>query len=191
MKNLWTFHHVRLKGFGEKFPSEWMLAIDTMESLDEVRKRFDQKIIGEAWKDYIHTTSRKVQRDHFKNSTTFAVVKRAEACGESFLGAACSIHSEMFFHQMRLISEGNTVYIRKCGSYVFDNGTRYEILESKESDVLRFPDSEKTVRFMQWPGGRHWYAKYGEEDVKVDGELKWDTKEQAERAAKKWIEKRK
>lgn len=37
-------------------------------------------------------------------------------------------------------------------------------------------------------GRNHWYAKTGKEDIKgPDGKMKWDTKEEAEKAAEWYI----
>jgi hypothetical protein len=97
------------------------------------------------------------------------------------------MHGEMWNNQSRLIYEGNTVYIRACGSYTFDDGSHYDVLETKTEESIRFPDDKQLIRYMQWPGGKHWYAKCGEEDIRIDGELKWATKELAMLAADKWM----
>ena len=63
-----------------------------------------------------------------------------------------------------------------------------------ERDVLTFPDEDKPtmddVRFIVWAGGEHFYAKIGKLDV-VDeqGNQKWNTKREAEAAARWYIEK--
>lgn len=59
---------------------------------------------------------------------------------------------------------------------------------------MEYPDFKKPslddVRFIQWDGGKHWYAKVNKEDI-VDefGRQKWNTKDEAEKAAKWYIEK--
>lgn len=50
----------------------------------------------------------------------------------------------------------------------------------------------KDVRYMQWNihgnKGTHWYAKIGNLDIKdKDGNMKWDTKPEAENAARWYI----
>ena len=56
---------------------------------------------------------------------------------------------------------------------------------AKESDRLVFPGS--TIKILQWPKGIHWYAKIGHVDIVVDGEQKWNTREQAEKAAQEYL----
>lgn len=71
----------------------------------------------------------------------------------------------------------------------------HEIVDEIEKDTLEYPIEEQyhfeDVRYMKWdmPGlaikGVHWYAKIGNEDVRdKDGNMKWNTKEEAEEAAR-------
>lgn len=66
------------------------------------------------------------------------------------------------------------------------------IVEEIETETLVFPSMKKPsideVKFIMWDGGKHWYAKIGKLDVVVNGEQKWNTKEEAIEAAKQYIE---
>ena len=66
------------------------------------------------------------------------------------------------------------------------------IIDEIEVETLIFPDIERPtideVRFIVWDGGKHWYAKIGKLDVVVDNVQKWNTKQEAIDAAKKFIE---
>ena len=66
------------------------------------------------------------------------------------------------------------------------------IVEEKDMETLTFPDESEynidDVRFLQWPGGTHWYAKIGKLDICDDmGDYKWDCKGDAIEAAKWWV----
>ena len=66
------------------------------------------------------------------------------------------------------------------------------IVEEKDMETLTFPDEAEynidDVRFLQWPGGTHWYAKIGKLDICDDmGRYKWNCKGDAIEAAKWWI----
>lgn len=84
-----------------------------------------------------------------------------------------------------------------------------EIVDEVVKDSLEFPIEEQyrleEVRYMQWGkmdylalglpescknyGGNHWYAKIGKLDIKdKDGNMKWNTKSEAEAAAKWFID---
>ena len=87
------------------------------------------------------------------------------------------------------LAEGMTVY-------VIDDRF-FEIAETVDTDTFAYPTKKNwtvdDVRYMQWNmlgnTGEHWYAKIGKRDI-VDehGNMKWDTKSEAEKAAKWFIE---
>ena len=98
--------------------------------------------------------------------------------------------------RLKDIDKGEAVYledgVRQFG--YSSNNPHFEIIERYYSDKLEYPDFKKPtlndVRFIQWDGGEHWYAKINKEDI-VDeiGRQKWNTKGEAEKAAKWYIEK--
>lgn len=65
------------------------------------------------------------------------------------------------------------------------------ICDEVYKETMIFPDIDRPsiedVNFMVWDGGKHWYAKIGKLDVVVNGEQKWNTKEEAINAAKIYI----
>lgn len=85
---------------------------------------------------------------------------------------------------------------------LFSNGMQWlnmscvdEVLEEVEKDELIFPVeySIENVRYMQWGlphnKGKHWYAKIENMDIRDEvGNMKWDSKKEAEEAAKWFIE---
>lgn len=98
--------------------------------------------------------------------------------------------------RLKTIDKGEAVYledgVRQFG-YTSKN-PHFEIVETYYSDKLEYPDFKKPslddVRFIQWDGGKHWYAKVNKEDITDEfGRQKWDTKSEAENAAKWYIEK--
>jgi hypothetical protein len=98
--------------------------------------------------------------------------------------------------RLKDIDKGEAVYledgVRQFG--YSSNNPHFEIIERYYSNKLEYPDFKKPtlndVRFIQWDGGEHWYAKINKEDI-VDeiGRQKWNTKGEAEKAAKWYIEK--
>ena len=47
--------------------------------------------------------------------------------------------------------------------------------------------TKNDIRLIQWKDGSHWYAKIGREDVVMYGKQKWDTKEEANKMAEKYL----
>lgn len=69
-------------------------------------------------------------------------------------------------------------------------GGACEATEDASTALLRAwptdaPPPPEGVRFSQWPGGKHWYARMADgTDVEVAGKSKWDTLEEAHVAAR-------
>lgn len=70
----------------------------------------------------------------------------------------------------------------------------HNVIKTVKSDF--FPDEIKKfdiqdVRFSQWRGGTHWYARLPDgTDIEVDGDLKWNSRKEAVAAAKKFLRNR-
>lgn len=138
--------------------------------------------------------------------------KAVDACQKvwccSWLEAAVRLENETLNNRVNNFRKGHEMY--------FDNGVIEtmmvngdEIVDEVVKDSLEFPIEEQyrieDVRYMQWGkmdylalglpescknyGGNHWYAKIGKLDIKdKDGNMKWNTKAEAESAAKWFIE---
>ena len=98
--------------------------------------------------------------------------------------------------RLKDIDKGEAVYledgVRQFG-YTSKN-PYFEIVETYYSDKLEYPDFKNPtlddVRFIQWNGGEHWYAKVNKEDITDEiGRQKWNTKGEAKKAAKWYIAK--
>lgn len=118
--------------------------------------------------------------------------------GGTWIKAATKLENETLNNRLRDFRNGKESY--------FDNGvveTRMcegdEIVKECVKDELVFPvDAQcrlEDVRYMRWDmpdlpvKGKHWYAKLGKMDVvDKDGNMKWDTKEEAEKAAQWFVE---
>lgn len=93
------------------------------------------------------------------------------------------------------VANGIPAYLENgpCQFGYCDGNKYYEIAERVQCEELKYPDEVgltiDDVRYIQWPGGCHWYAKVGSADI-VDaaGNQKWNEKSEAEEAAKWYIE---
>ena len=118
--------------------------------------------------------------------------------GGTWVEAATRLENETLNNRLLDFRNGKESY--------FDNGvveTRMcdgdEIVEECIKDELVYPEEAhcrlEDVRYMRWDmpdlkiKGTHWYAKLGRFDVKdKDGNMKWDTKEEAEKAAEWFVD---
>jgi hypothetical protein len=96
--------------------------------------------------------------------------------------------------RLKEIEKGKTIYLENGVREFGFSPMHYEIIEEYYSNELVYPDflipTLDDVKYVQWTGGYHWYAKVNKEDV-VDeiGNQKWNTKKEAEEAAKWYIAK--
>lgn len=119
--------------------------------------------------------------------------------GGTWLEASIRLENEVINNRLRNFRNGKEMYL--------DNGvieTRIidtdEIIDEKWEDTLLYPLETQVrienVRYMQWNmpdlhiKGTHWYAKIGNLDIKDEkGNMKWDTKAEAEAAAEMFVRK--
>lgn len=117
--------------------------------------------------------------------------------GGMWIESSIKLENELYQQRVNSFRSGKDMYL--------DNGvveTRLvdgdEIVDEKFEEKLVYPEEThvriEDVRYMQWNmpdlniKGTHWYAKIGKRDVvDKDGNMKWDTKEEAENAAKWFI----
>ena len=179
----WNFCNIRLKGFGPTFPSEWCLRITTEDELEEYIRKTNGSRIHRAMKN-----GGEVLRGvaHFNNGLAMVAEARARNMESSFVLGLVNVLDQVFEQQMRLLAQGNILYMKASGGYSFDDeeGSRYELLQIKEDKEIAFPFTE--VRYISWPGGKHVYAKAGDVDIEWEGKQKWDTQQEAEKAVKDW-----
>lgn len=96
--------------------------------------------------------------------------------------------------RLKEVEKGKNIYLENGVREFGFSPMHYEIIEEYYSDELVYPDflipTLDDVKYIQWTGGYHWYAKVNREDV-VDelGNQKWNTKKEAEEAAKWYIAK--
>jgi hypothetical protein len=137
-------------------------------------KEFDHNT-GLGWQGRSHC--------HGRMSTMFALLH--EMGGRNLVQIAYECSESVFLHQAKTIRRYGRIYCQDIGSYTLPS-PNHHVVDTRLSERIVFPQATE-ARYLQWPGGRHWYAKVGDTDVEVDGEAKWSTKEAAERAVAKFL----
>jgi len=68
-------------------------------------------------------------------------------------------------------------------------GHPIELVKRGYIDGLGWPkDRKPKVNLFKWPDGNHWYASVDGETVTENGSDKWNSAQEAEDAAKRWID---
>ncbi len=177
----WTFCKIRLKKF-PNMATEWCLQITSEIDLLAYMAATNNSRIHNAVVDFGKV---KDNIAHSTNALAHTATLRGEIHGQSFAEALAGLLDEVYVNRIRLLNDGNVLYIKASGGYSFDKDDNlYDVLEEMKKDELHFPEFD--VRYIQWPNGTHFYAKIGDVDIEWEGKQKWDTKEDAEKAFKAW-----
>lgn len=95
------------------------------------------------------------------------------------------------------IRKGQEIYLAEGMKVLILDDRFFEVAETVTKDTIVYPSKKKwgleDVRYMQWNmlgnKGTHWYAKIGNRDITDNnGNMKWDTKSEAEEAASWFLE---
>lgn len=174
----------------------WYFKPETKEDVDEHWNKYVACEINDGVKEYV---------DHLKAHAEGAYIGHYTTQWGSLIDTLTAVteqpnivrimreETELYYNRMRDINEGREIYLSE-GLTVFMLTEGYtEVIEHYYSDTLSFPTEKYTiddVRYIQWDGGRHWYAKIGKLDIVDDnGNQKWNTKAEAEQAVKQYFEK--
>lgn len=107
---------------------------------------------------------------------------------------ATILENEVLSNRIKDFQNGLEFYLANGVVQFCPRWDMFEIVDEIDCEELIYPRESQyhleEVRYLKWnvPGvteGQHWYAKIGNMDVKdKEGNMKWDTKEEAENAAK-------
>ena len=179
-----------------KFNDTWYLKPESVQDIIDHFNKICGREIKQGFNDFadnvqfikdkdgnvIDTTS----RNHTTSIWRYAVETSMKAKGNSWLNSANELENRTFQDRLKLFQAGRPIYFTDgLPYYVGNEHPKYD--EEKWSEELKYPykfDFDQ-VRYIQWPNGRHWYAKIGNIDI-VDkwGNQKWNDKYHAMRIAK-------
>lgn len=166
------------------------------ESKEQVSEHF-QKIFGQEIKAGIH--DKVAGYKHASSAWRQAVdaitmfnLKGLE--NNHWIINATLLENEVLSSRIRDFEMGRELYLADGVVSFCPRWDMFEKVDEVETNELVYPREAQfhfeEVRYLKWdvPGvtkGQHWYAKIGNMDVKdKDGNMKWDTREEAEAAAK-------
>lgn len=184
------YHFVLIRDKRSTSSGTWYL---TGDSLDVIMEHF-KKYVGTEMKEGIKQMfARKTGTvGHYTNH--FAGLIDMVSCikEESCLQTAIELENELLRNRIKFFKKGIIQYFN-TSLQTFLLSDSCEIVDEVYKDTLVFPHEEKPsindIRFLQWSDGIHYYAKIGKIDIiDKNGNQKWDTKAEAEEAAKWYIE---
>jgi hypothetical protein len=100
--------------------------------------------------------------------------------------------NEQVYQGMSRCVQAAGLFIQGSGGY-FARHNGIKILRSRYVDGWYFPTTEvKNIKVCApWPGGKHFMATVGNTTVSHEGRSKWNTRQAAFKAAKRWLAERK
>ena len=202
------YEFVRFKNLATGEEShKWWFAAKTARQVMEHAEKFFKPTMQEGYNSAAHDAVEAIFKyggimNHATNEVASSIETITEIKGYkrssplALFNTANELLLTAIKGRLKDIDKGEAVYledgVRQFG-YSSKN-QHFEIVERYYSDKLEYPDFKKPtlddVRFIQWDGGEHWYAKINKEDITDEiGRQKWNTKGEAEKAAKWYIEK--
>jgi len=180
-----TFVKLTATTRGMELDYGWVLKVSSL--LELMNYHMCQSHAAEAFLDYSAVVSKK--QKHFANDRAQTAQIFAELKGTAVIKELCNMGAKSFEAQCKGLEAKGVIYIQHTGGWMtWDEENVWEE-EEWSRDHLIFPDSDE-IRVLQWPGGEHWYAKIGAVDVVIDGEQKWNTFNEADTAAKRFVDER-
>lgn len=181
-----------------KFNKTWYLKPESVQDIIDHFNKICGREFKEGFEDYINNVV--VKKDHngepylySRNHSSSVWRNTVELCemklkGLNWLDGATSLEKKTFEDRIKMFNKGKAIYFRDGLPYYCANvHPTYEDEVWKKTLEYPYEYQYDDCRFIQWPDGRHWYAKCGNIDI-VDryGRQKWSDKSYAQKIAKAW-----
>ena len=190
--NNYTFVKIRNRN-DKNSKGSWYLIADSLNVINEHWMKYCGSYIREGTKQFFkHIYKEKKICPHYTNGFGKTVQIYYDMMMCSPLEALVYIENEALRSRIDGFAKGYIQYLTKEMTILMNNDETQEIVEKVMKNKLVYPDEDnmvlEDVRFIKWEGGEHWYAKIGKIDI-IDEykNQKWNTKEEAENAAKWYI----
>ena len=184
------YHFVKIKNI-------WYLKVekeqDIIDHLHIIMKR-EFELGWEDWKNgtYSGSSLSNTKAYHAHPTTPWgnAVRMYLDLFGGTWYEAADKLEKKTINDRIVFFRKGNSLYLQNSLTYMSFKDEQ-EISDEKFSEKLVYPIEAQyhfdEVRYIKWQDGTHWYAKIGNIDIcDKEGNYKWNTKEEAIEAAKKF-----
>lgn len=181
-----------------KFNKTWYLKPETVQDVIDHFNKICGREFKQGFDDFNDNVVIRKDSDgnpylYSKNHSSSVWRHAVELCemklkGFSWLEGACGLEKRTFEDRIRRFKENKPIYLSDGLAY-YPPKEHPEYDEEIWKDELVYPYEYNfdEVRFIQWPNGKHWYAKIGNIDI-VDkwGNQKWRDKYYAMEVAKKF-----
>ena len=180
-----------------KFNNTWYLKPEKLEDVIDHFKKFCGREFDEGFEDFCKNSEIRTSYDgskyrdsknHSSSVWRYAVEMTIDLKGMGWLESAVSLEERTYKDRIKKFLEGKPIFFTDGLPYYPPiEWPKYD--EEVWKDELEFPYEYQyeNCRFLQWPGGRHWYVKIGNIDIGDSyGNYKFSDKSYAQEVAKKW-----
>lgn len=180
-----------------KFNNTWYLKPEKLEDVIEHFKKFCGREFEQGFNDFKDNVSIKkdyngekyfYSKNHSSSVWRNVVELTMQLTGDNWLETACSLEERTYKDRIKKFTEGKPIFFTDGLPYApLKDWPEYDEEVWKEELEFPYEYNFEDVRFIQWPGGTHWYAKLGNIDIISEyGYQKWNDKYYAMEVAKKW-----
>lgn len=193
---------------GKTIKSNWMFIPQSKQDVIDFYNKYTCKICDKEIKQVFESIRKNADNNLVKNSTKMLfdcdhptspwqqaldILINFSSENKSPLYNMIKIQKDIYDSRLDIFNKGVVLMYDEDGMrsipYIEDI---HNIIDEKMMSTIEFPKlhrpSKDDIRIISWPGGNHYYAKVGNEDVVVDGVQKWNTREEAVIAAKQYID---
>ena len=192
---IYTFVKVQQKTMpdGKQPKAFWLFRPQTEEQILEHWQKYASATINDGARILTQKIFKGI-KGHFTNDFEQAVETWQTSTGDNLFQSMAHIEREALKYRLRSFRDGRQIHLSHSIQVVTIDSRFSDIVSVTERDTLTFPDEDKPtmsdVRFLVWEGGTHTYAKIGKLDVvDAQGNQRWNTRQEAEAAARWYIEK--
>ena len=182
-----------------KFNNTWYLKPECLQDIIDHFNKICGREFKEGFEDFRDNVRvyhdkdgnvKNVSYNHTSSVWRYTVEMEMEFKGLSWLDAADSLERRTFEDRINRFKNNKPIYF-PCNLTIYPPIEHPVYDKEKWTNELIYPFEYNydEVRFIQWPDGKHWYAKIGNIDI-VDkyNRQKWCDKSYAQEIAKKWCE---
>ena len=189
------------------YKSDWMFVPQNLNDVEDFHRQYVLNICDKEFEDCVKSVVKYGDNSFCKNTEKqFFNGNHAESVfqtgltyqlqlnkdNKSWIELANDMVVQVYYNRIKSFNKGTTLMYRRDSLVSTPLIEKiHNIIETKYISKIEFPilerPTENDINIINWPGGKHYYAKVGNYDVVVNGVQKWNTKYEAREAAKTFI----
>jgi hypothetical protein len=169
----------------------WWLKIDSIDKLGDYMLKTEQ-MYGDCMEEYMryamnHDKDNEENKRIKLSNRLQAIIMFGEQRHLTIIDAIIQFRMCVFSQMCEAIREAGYIVINKVGGY-HRGPVKYSQFVHRKT--FTWPDfKESDIRISQFPGGEHYYVRIGDMELHEDGQIKWNTREEAMMVAQRYINK--